>query len=45
MTAADLVPLAIERTGKNLEVVARAHDGVIESVVHLNRWILGVQWH
>jgi putative glutamine amidotransferase len=38
---------AIERAGKNLEVIARAHDGVIESVVCSNRdhWILGVQWH
>ena len=38
---------AIERTGKNLEVVARAPDGIIESVFSLDEthWMLGVQWH
>lgn len=38
---------AIERSGKNLDVVARAPDGVIESVVYSNpdHLILGVQWH
>jgi len=38
---------SIERTGKNLEVIARAPDGVIESVCYAsrNQWILGVQWH
>jgi len=38
---------AIERAGKNLEVIARAPDGVIESVVYSKRdhWVLGVQWH
>jgi putative glutamine amidotransferase len=38
---------AIERSGKNLEVIARAPDGVIESVTSTsqNHWILGVQWH
>lgn len=38
---------AIERIGNNLDVIARAPDGVIESVVYSNRdhWILGVQWH
>jgi putative glutamine amidotransferase len=38
---------AIERAGKNLEVIARAPDGVIESVVYSIRdhWVLGVQWH
>jgi putative glutamine amidotransferase len=38
---------AIERAGRDLEVIARAPDGVIESVVCSNRdhWALGVQWH
>lgn len=38
---------AIERIGKNLDVIACAPDGVIESVVYSNRdhWVLGVQWH
>jgi putative glutamine amidotransferase len=38
---------AVERPGRGLEVVARAPDGVIESVScrNQNRWILGVQWH
>jgi putative glutamine amidotransferase len=38
---------AIERSGKNLEVLARAPDGVIESIsgTSQNHWILGVQWH
>jgi putative glutamine amidotransferase len=38
---------AIERTGENLEVIARAPDGVIESVAGSDKdhWILGVQWH
>jgi putative glutamine amidotransferase len=38
---------AIERSGKNLEIIARAPDGVIESIAGTNRnhWILGVQWH
>jgi putative glutamine amidotransferase len=38
---------AIDRAGKNLEVIARAPDGVIESVCGLdkNHWVLGVQWH
>lgn len=38
---------AIERPGKDLKVIARAYDGVIESVVHTDpaQRILGVQWH
>lgn len=38
---------SIERAGKNLEVIARAPDDVIESVYYTsqNHWILGVQWH
>lgn len=38
---------AIEHAGKNLEVTARAPDGMIESVVYSSRdhWVLGVQWH
>jgi putative glutamine amidotransferase len=38
---------AIERSGNNLEIIARAPDGVIEAVFSTsgNHWILGVQWH
>jgi putative glutamine amidotransferase len=38
---------AIERVGEGLEVVARAPDGVVESVAysHGTHWVLGVQWH
>ncbi len=38
---------AIERPGQDLEVIALAPDGVIESIFHTNpdHWILGVQWH
>jgi putative glutamine amidotransferase len=38
---------AIEHSGNNLEIIARAPDGVIEAVTGTSRnhWILGVQWH
>ena len=38
---------AVERLGQNLKVIARAPDGIVESVFHTNQdhWILGVQWH
>jgi putative glutamine amidotransferase len=38
---------AVERPGQGLEVIARASDGVIESVAYTDpgQWILGVQWH
>jgi len=38
---------AVEHTGRGLEVIAHAGDGVIESVAGTNddHWILGVQWH
>jgi len=38
---------AIDRPGRGLEVIARAPDGVIESIAGTNpdHWILGVQWH
>jgi putative glutamine amidotransferase len=38
---------AVDRPGKDLEVIARAPDGVVESVVcsSRNHWVLGVQWH
>ncbi len=37
---------AVEKPGKNLEVVARAPDGVIEALVSkTNSFTLGVQWH
>lgn len=38
---------ALARLGRGIEVIARAPDGVIESVecANPNHWILGVQWH
>lgn len=38
---------AIARTGKNLEAVAVAADGVIEAIedTRKDRFVLGVQWH
>lgn len=36
---------AIDRLGAGLRVAARAHDGVIEAVVHESAPITGVQWH
>jgi putative glutamine amidotransferase len=38
---------AIDRPGHGLKAIARAFDGVIESVVHTDpgQWVLGVQWH
>jgi putative glutamine amidotransferase len=38
---------AIERPGRGLDIIARASDGVVESVAGRDRdhWILGVQWH
>jgi putative glutamine amidotransferase len=38
---------AVERSGNDLEVLARAPDGVIEAIygTRRNHWILGVQWH
>jgi putative glutamine amidotransferase len=38
---------AVRELGKNLKVIARAKDGVIESIEDLreNRFVLGVQWH
>jgi putative glutamine amidotransferase len=38
---------AIERSGRDLEIIALAPDGVIESVfgTSRNHWILGIQWH
>jgi putative glutamine amidotransferase len=38
---------AIERAAPGLEIIARAPDGVIESVCGTGgrQWILGVQWH
>jgi len=37
---------AVEKPGENLEVAARAPDGVIEALVSkTNSFILGVQWH
>ncbi|MGH9847990.1 MAG: gamma-glutamyl-gamma-aminobutyrate hydrolase family protein [Blastocatellia bacterium] len=38
---------AIKRVGRNLKVIARAADGVIEAVTdtRADRFVLGVQWH
>jgi putative glutamine amidotransferase len=38
---------AIKMAGRDLRVIARAHDGVIEAVVDTrpDRFVLGVQWH
>ncbi len=38
---------SVERTGRGLEAIAYAGDGVIESVrgIANDHWILGVQWH
>jgi putative glutamine amidotransferase len=38
---------AIDRVAPGLEVIARAPDGVVESVISRDSdcWILGVQWH
>ena len=38
---------AVERPGEELDVIAYAPDGVIESVFSTsqNHWMLGIQWH
>jgi len=38
---------AVKNLGRNLRVIARASDGVIEAVVdtRADRFVLGVQWH
>jgi putative glutamine amidotransferase len=38
---------AIKQTGRDLQVIARALDGVIEAVIdpRPDRFVLGVQWH
>lgn len=38
---------AVKNVGRNLRVIARATDGVIEAVVdtRADRFVLGVQWH
>ncbi len=38
---------AVDRVGRDLEVIARAPDGVVEAVTGkaADHWILGVQWH
>jgi len=38
---------SIGRVGRNLKVVARAADGVVEAVEYTgeNPWMVGVQWH
>jgi putative glutamine amidotransferase len=37
---------AVKDLGRNLRVVARAEDGLIEAIEHVGYpWLLGVQWH
>jgi putative glutamine amidotransferase len=37
---------AVDRLGLNLEVVARADDGLVEGIEATDRdWVVGVQWH
>ncbi len=36
---------AIERLGKNLKIVAKSDDGMVEAVESLDGQVLGVQWH
>jgi putative glutamine amidotransferase len=38
---------SIDRPGRNLQVAARAADGVVEAVEYTgdNPWFVGVQWH
>ncbi len=38
---------AIDRLGDDLEIIARAPDGIIEAITYTRShpWILGVQWH
>ena len=34
-----------DKIGKDLEVVARSHDGIVEAFKHKTKNIFGVQWH
>lgn len=37
---------AVKELGRDLRVVARADDGLVEAIEHETRtWVLGVQWH
>lgn len=36
---------AVGEVGAGLTVSARGVDGVVEGIEHLDRWIVGVQWH
>jgi putative glutamine amidotransferase len=37
---------AVKELGRELRVVARAEDGLVEAMEHESRgWVLGVQWH
>ncbi|MBR9988338.1 MAG: gamma-glutamyl-gamma-aminobutyrate hydrolase family protein [Gemmatimonadetes bacterium] len=37
---------AVKELGRDLRVVARADDGLVEAIEHESRaWVLGVQWH
>jgi putative glutamine amidotransferase len=37
---------AVKELGRDLRVVARAEDGLVEAIEHDSRdWVLGVQWH
>lgn len=36
---------AVKKLGNDLEIFARAEDGTVEGINHINNKILGVQWH
>ena len=36
---------AVQKPGRNLAVVQRSEDGIIEGICHFTRPVLGVQWH
>jgi putative glutamine amidotransferase len=37
---------AVKELGREMRVVARAEDGLVEAIEHESRpWVLGVQWH
>jgi putative glutamine amidotransferase len=36
---------AVRDVARDLAVVARASDGVVEAIEHTTAWVIGVQWH
>lgn len=36
---------AVRDVARDLAVVARADDGVVEAIEHATAWVIGVQWH